>query len=255
MHRARATLIAVAVVTAVGGRLAGAQQFTPAGPSAGLMLMLPGGRIVMLDTAAAGVTIKGIMTMRMGGDSAGAPQAPAIDLQRGDRVLEFAHVASPTLADVRARWEAIAPGADVELTVERGGQRLAVTFPKPARPSGPRMAMAAAPGDSSSTGAARGSGAWVTADQAGAAVLSIAGYQIRRSESGEAVVALRTAHPAQAAVALEPGDRIDALAGTAVKDFAGFRARWDAVQVGTQVALTVTRDGKQVTVSLAKPAP
>jgi len=220
-----------------------AQGFTVTAAD-GIVIVLGDGRLAVLRTDRNGVVVSGIVP----GEK---PTAATVDVQVGDRVVGIQQETNPPLDRISATYEGLSAGAEVLLTLQRGSAAPhQVRFPRPATvPAGARQAVMS--GDK--PGAA---GAWVSAGApSGVTEMVIAGTHIRSNDQGMPQVMLRASHPAVASVPLRTGDVITAVNGKSIAALAGLEKFYQPIEPGGAVALTVTREGREIQVAFRKPAP
>lgn len=228
------------LLAAPGGRpTLVAQQFS-VGPSDGVVIPLPGGRIAILQTIEGSVVVHGLV-------DGPADSSAALDIAIGDRVTRFQTLRNPPLDSIRAGFRAIAAGAEVMLGLVRGAAaERVVTFPNLA--PGNRQVMAV-------SGGGAGAGAWVTGGAPSEVQeIVIAGAHIRNNAQGMPAVTHRSAHAAASTVALRVGDVITAVNGRPIAALAGLELLLGRAAVGEEVTLTVTRANATVSIRFPKPA-
>ncbi|NOT07168.1 MAG: PDZ domain-containing protein [Gemmatimonadales bacterium] len=237
------TLLAL-VVGAVTSDPLLAQQFSMT-KSDGVVLILGDGRFAVLKADGARVLIGNLID----GEKAEGVRA---DIQAGDVIMRILGVRAPTMEQVNTTYEAIKVGDEVILGLRRGtAPEHEVRFKRPAVPGGGRpMAIAMEGGK-----AAAGAGAWVSGAGANAATeVVIAGAHIRENAEGMPEVTHRTADPAASTVPLRAGDVIVRINGRMIAALLGLQRFYTEAASGSQITLTLKREGQDMEIKFAKPA-
>lgn len=162
-----------------------------------------------------------------------------VDLQPGDLILIANGKRVKTIRELENAHTGTAIGAEFKLGIQRGKQMMIVTFRKADPKDLPQMKMKI-----------------VTSGGEGTEVLPAVGVIL--AEKGKKVVIDKILPMETSAVHgrdVQQGDIITSLNGQAVLSTRDFVARYDALDVGTNVSWILDRKGKSVAVSFAKPKP
>ncbi len=155
-----------------------------------------------------------------------------VDLASGDRILAVNGKRVRTALEVKAAYEALAVGAQVELGVERGADRRIVRFAKgdPAKmPQPQRVELRIQPDPNAEIDAMPALGVVLKQKHAQGSPVEVAAVL----PNGEAM--------------FQQGDHVVGLDGKPVDDLADFGARWDEIAVGAKVTIEIERAGKRHT--------
>lgn len=155
-----------------------------------------------------------------------------VELAAGDRILAVNGKRVRTALEVKAAYEVLAVGAQVELGVERGADRRIVRFAKgdPAKlPQPQRVELRIQPDPNAEIDAMPALGVVLEQKHAQGSPVEVAAVL----PNGEAM--------------FQQGDHVVGLDGKPVDDLADFGARWDEIAVGAKVTIEIERAGKRRT--------
>ena len=155
-----------------------------------------------------------------------------VELAAGDRILAVNGKRVRSAQDVKAAYEALAVGAQVELGVERGTDRRIVRFPKgdPAKlPQSQRVELRIEEDPNAATDAMPALGVVLKQKYAAGSPIEV----VAVLPNGEAI--------------FQQGDHVVGLDGKPVTRLADFGARWDEIAVGAKVTIEIERAGKRHT--------
>jgi S1-C subfamily serine protease len=162
-----------------------------------------------------------------------------VDLREGDVVLMVNGKRVKSVNELKAAYGVIAVGAEVKVGLERGKEMIIVAFPKADPKDLPQMKLMVqrGPGDGTELFPAVG----VSMAQKGKRVVVQEVLPIETS-------AVRT-------LDVKAGDVILSLNGWAVTSLKAYTEKFDAIPVGAPVEWKTERDGRQLTISFARPKP
>jgi len=219
-----------------------AQEFTVARADAAV-IVLSDNRLAVLADSGGRILVRGVV-------EGSVPAGQALDIRIGDVVTSFQGNSRPVLDSIRAIYDALKIGEEVELGLKRGAAgEHRIRFPRPAAPpTGSHMAVIP------QGGGAAGVGAWSTAGpSSNVDELVIAGVHIRSNDQGMPEVGYRTSDPAAMTVTLRAGDVILSVNGRPIAALAGLDLLYQKVQPGDSVTMTVRRAGRDFSIGFLKP--
>lgn len=208
----------------------------------GVVIPLGDGRLAVLKNDKGAIVVSGLV---------GEKTTDAmLDIQMGDKVVGFQQQSNPTLERINADYEALSAGSIVLFSLQRGSAAPhKVRYPRPDTPAGSNRRAVRFNGNPNAA-----AGAWVSASEPSKVTeMQIAGARIQNNTQGMPEVMSRGSHPAAATVTLRTGDVITAVNGKGIAALAGLEKFYQSLQPGDEVALTVTRDGREVQVTFRKP--
>jgi S1-C subfamily serine protease len=160
-----------------------------------------------------------------------------VDLAAGDRILAVNGKRVRSAEEVKAAYEAVAVGAQVELGVERGADRRIVRFPKgdPAKMPQPRRVELRIHPD----------------PDAEIEAMPALGIVIQQKHAAGSPVEVVAVLP-NGETTFRQGDRVVGLDGKPVDDMNDFAERWDRIAVGAKVTIELENGGKRRTESFER---
>ncbi len=208
----------------------------------GVVIPLGDGRLAVLKTDKGAIVVSGLLGEKT--------TDAALDIQMGDKVVGFQQLSNPTLERINADYEALSAGSIVLFSLQRGSAPPhKVRYSRPDTPAGSNRRAVRFNGNPNAA-----AGAWVSAGEPSKVTeMQIAGARIQNNKQGIPEVMSRGSHPAAATVTLRAGDVITAINGKGIAALAGLEKYYMSLQPGDEVALTITRDGREMQVTFRKP--
>lgn len=175
-----------------------------------------------------------------------SPGGSTIDLQEGDQIIYINGEKVTTLANLANGYKTLSVGEEVQLGIQRGEEKMIRSFEKPSKADLEKQGIVFRTETST-----MGPGLM---DELSNPSPWPAGFLIGENANGVIIgMALPLPDKHEALEAIQEGDVIASLNGKAVKTVAQFIERYDAIAVGDEVVLVVSRGEEEMTISLPRP--